>query len=361
MKQLFAGRMAGFTLGLAVAAGPALVWASPVDLIGLNVAGAEFTAKELPGKHNHHYFFPESGYFRQWQERGVRMVRFPLKWERLQPVLFGELDAEYAALIDRTLEDAARHDMQVILDIHNYARYRGQLIGTPAVPIAAYADLMGRVAARWHGERALWGYDLMNEPHSGADRYWPATAQAGIDAIRRHDFRRPLLIEGYSWSSSERWPRYNDVLLGLRDPADNLIFSAHTYIDPDASGHYADPPASDFDPMIGVKRVQPFVDWLVRHNKRGHIGEFGVPDDDPRWLEAMDNLLAYLQAHCIPMTYWAAGRSWGGYRLAVEPRDGQDRPQWQVLRKYVGAGQCSEIGPRAPQAAETGAAPRPAS
>lgn len=60
----------------------------------------------------------------------------------------------------------------------------------------------------------------------------------------------------------------------------------------------------------------------------------------------MDNLLAYLQGHCIPITYWAAGSSWGKYKLSIEPtKDGRDRPQWEVLSKYVGQGDCSRIGP----------------
>ena len=98
--------------------------------------------------------------------------------------------------------------------------------------------------------------------------------------------------------------------------------------------------------MLGVKRVKPFIDWLIKHDKQGHIGEFGIPADEPRYLEAMDNLLAYLQDHCIPITYWAAGSSWGKYKLSIEPtKDGRDRPQWEVLSKYVGQGDCSRIGP----------------
>ncbi|MFC3607960.1 glycoside hydrolase family 5 protein [Stutzerimonas tarimensis] len=318
-----------------------------MDLIGINVAGAEFGGRANPGRHGFDYFFPRPGYFEQWKERGVRMVRFPIKWERLQRELNGELDAEYASLIDDMLEQAAENDVSIILDIHNYARYRGNIIGTDEVPLSAYQDFLARVAERWKDNRGLWGYDIMNEPHSGADKYWPAAAQAGIDGVRQHDMERALLIEGYFWSSSARWPRYNDPLLELEDPADNLIFSAHTYIDKNASGQYKDgPPGDDFDPMIGVRRVEPFVEWLIKHGKRGHIGEFGVPGDDPRWLEGMDNLLAYLQEHCIPITYWAAGPVWGDYSLSIEPRDGVDQPQWAVLEKYVGQGDCTEIGPR---------------
>ncbi|PCD00051.1 glycoside hydrolase family 5 protein [Halopseudomonas pelagia] len=317
---------------------------SSIELVGLNVAGAEFTGNQLPGKHGTHYFFPPKGYFAEWRKKGITMVRFPLKWERLQASLNAELDPVYSGLVDKMLDQAAENDIRIILDVHNYARYRGKVIGTAETPISAYHDLMSRIAERWHKHPALYAYDIMNEPY-GADDKWPPTAQAGIDGIRKHDMQRPLLIEGTSWSSAARWPRYADALLELEDPADNIIFSAHLYIDSDASGSYKAAPGDDFDPMVGVKRAEPFIGWLKQHGKRGHIGEFGVPGDDPRWLDAMDKLLAHLQDNCIPITYWAAGPSWGKYRLSVEPRKGVDQPQWAVLEKYLGQGNCSEYGP----------------
>ncbi|MEX5451464.1 glycoside hydrolase family 5 protein [Stutzerimonas stutzeri] len=338
-------RTKGILLGLALVLGSAASAAEKIDLIGMNIGGAAFSSGSIPGKYNTNYFFPAPDYLAIWKERGIRTLRFPILWERLQAELNGELEEEYAQRIENFMQQAAEHDMRVILDIHNYARYRKQIIGTDAVPISAYANFMERVAERWKDQEGLWAYDIMNEPH-GADKYWPAAAQAGIDAIRKHDRERPLLIEGNFWSSSYRWPKYNDPLLQLHDPADKLIFSAHLYLDKDGSGRYQAPLADDFDTMLGVKRVKPFIDWLIEHDRQGHIGEFGIPGDDPRLLEAMDNLLAYLQKHCIPMTYWAAGPSWGNYRLSVEPtRDGQDRPQWAVLEKYVNQGDCKQIGP----------------
>lgn len=320
--------------------------AETIDLIGLNIGGAAFSGGIYPGKFKTNYFFPAPGYLAKWREKGIRTIRFPIMWERLQWELYEELDEDYARLIDETLKQAAESDVRVILDVHNYARYKKQVIGSEHVPISAYQDLLERMAKRWKDHQGLYAYDIMNEPH-GVDEHWPAAAQAGIDAIRKYDRERPLLIEGNFWSSSYQWPKRNDALLQLKDPADKLIFSAHLYIDKHGSGHYKEPVPDDFDTMLGVKRVKPFVEWLIEHDRKGHIGEFGIPGDDPRWLEAMDNLLAYLQKHCIPMTYWAAGASWGKYKLSVEPtKDGRDQPQWAVLDKYIDQGNCQAIGPQ---------------
>lgn len=338
------GRSKGIILGLALTLVSATSVAENIDLVGLNIGGAAFSSGHIPGKYNTNYFFPKPGYLKQWREKGIKTIRFPIMWERLQGELNGELDEDYAGRIEEVFKQAAENDMRVILDIHNYARYRKQLIGTEAVPISAYQDLLERIAERWKDQDGLYAYDIMNEPH-GADEYWPAAAQAGIDAIRKYDQQRPLLIEGNFWSSSFLWPKFNDPLLQLKDPSDKLIFSAHLYIDKHSSGQYKEPIPDDFDTMLGVKRVKPFIEWLIKHDKQGHIGEFGIPADDPRWLEAMDNLLAYLQKHCIPMTYWAAGSAWGNYKLSIEPKNGQDKPQWDVLRQYVDKGECSRIGP----------------
>ncbi len=326
------------------------LFASPVvakvELIGINVAGAEFTSGELPGKHGTHYFFPPEGYFEQWQKRGIRSIRFPVKWERLQPSLNGDLDETYAGLVDDMLDQAAKYDMRVILDIHNYARYRKNVIGSDEVPFSAYQDLLERVAKRWKGYKALYAYDIMNEPYGSADEHWPKAAQAGIDGVRKHDKKRPLYIEGVSWSSAARWPRHGDELLALKDPANNMVFSAHVYIDSDASGAYEKGPGKNFDPMIGVKRVEPFVEWLKKNNKRGHIGEFGIPANNPKWLTAMDNLLGYLSENCIPMSYWAAGPSWGNYKLSIEPHKDKKRPQLALLEKYAAKEtSCKDYGP----------------
>jgi endoglucanase len=337
----------GLVLGL-LAAGAAFAQEAPPDLVGINVAGAGFGPKVLPGKHGTNYFFPPDGYFDRWAERGIKTIRFSFKWERLQPKAMGEFDTEYAARIDKALDQAGAAGIHVMLDIHNYGRYYNEIVGRD-VPMDVYRDLMERIASRWGSHPSLFAYDIMNEPYGDANDYWFELAQTGIDAVRKHDKKSTLYIEGRRWSSSYNWPKYNDDLLDLKDPSDNIVYSAHMYVDKHNAGLYKEKIGEKGfspDPMVGVNRLKPFVEWLQKHGKRGHIGEFGVPGDDERWLVIMDNALAYLQENCIPMTYWAAGSHWGpNYPLSVEPLKGKDRPQWSVLKKYLGTGNCTAIGP----------------
>jgi endoglucanase len=308
-----------------------------------NVSGVEPSAGVWPRENGTHYFFPDEKYFNKWQARGIRAIRFPIRWERLQLMLGAELDEDYAALVDKMLIQADRHGIKVTLDVHNFGRYKGEVLGSKNVPIKAYRDLLQRISARWRDFRALYAYDIMNEPHDEADAHWPRAAQAGIFAIRANDWHRPIIIEGRSWSSATRWPQHNDALLNLKDPSDNLIFSAHLYFDEDASGRYRKTLRSQFDPDVAVKRVRPFVEWLEKNGRRGQIGEAGFPADDPRWAQAMDRLLAYLQEKCVPLAYWSAGPAGGDYPLSVEPVDGRERPQWPMLANYLTAPHCSTV------------------
>ncbi|MDR6232451.1 glycoside hydrolase family 5 protein [Pseudomonas oryzihabitans] len=327
---------------LALSAGAAQ--AEPVSLVGLNLSGAGFAPQVLPGINGTNYIFPVEAYFQQWSARGVKLIRFPIIWERLQPTLGGPLDSAYVALVNQTFGYAQKHGIKIILDLHNYARYRGQVIGTSGVPYARYQEIMTHIARQWSGQSSLYAYDIMNEPHD-AMAYWPTAAQYGINGVRAVDSTRPVIVEGNGWSSATRWAEFNDSLLNLKDPANNIIFSAHSYFDENAGGSYDKTDVNKLDANYGVTRVKPFVDWLKKNGKRGYIGEFGVPDNNPRWNLLMDNMLAYLKQNCIPASYWAAGPGWGSYFMSVEPINGQERPQWPTLRKYLDDSSCTAIGP----------------
>ena len=40
---------------------------------------------------------------------------------------------------------------------------------------------------------------------------------------------------------------------------------------------------------------KPFVEWIKQNKFHGFIGEYGIPDNDPRWNETLDLFLGYLQ------------------------------------------------------------------
>lgn len=313
-----------------------------IDLIGVNLSGAGFAPHVVPGKHGTNYFYPEKRHFKYYADKGIRLIRFPFIWERVQHNLGKDLDGEQLRLLKRTLDFAMQHGQKVILDMHNYGRYQGHLIGSSDVPYAAYAEVWQKLAKRFGGHPALLGYDIMNEPH-GTVGLWPGAAQAAVDAIREVDQQALIFVEGERWSSAYHWPLVNANFL-VKDPVERIVYEAHLYFDEDFSGKYLPGKSRNIDPMLGVERARPFVEWLQKHGQKGFLGEYGIPDDLPEASVAMDNLLAYLNDNCIPSAYWAGGPGWGQYRLAIEPRDGQDRPQMAILQKHL-ANDCAAFGP----------------
>lgn len=306
---------------------------------GVNLAGAEF-GDVFPGEFGVHYTYPNAEELDYFKSKGLNLIRLPFKWERIQPTLYAPLDATELARMKTFVKAAEDRGILVLLDMHNYGRrdFKGTsyAIGGSSLTIEHVTDVWGRLAEEFKSYTNIWGYGLMNEPHDLAtSSTWFNIAQALIDKIRSIDTKTTIVVGGDSFSSAARWLLASDNLRNLEDASNNLIFEAHIYFDNDHSGKYA----RSYDvegatPMTGVDRARPFVEWLKKNGLRGFIGEYGVPDNDPRWLETLDNMLMYLKDNCVNGTYWAAGPWWPTYSLSVEPKDGADRPQLPTLLKY---------------------------
>src|SRR3569833_2471358 len=84
-------------------------------LAGVNVAGAEFNGKTLPGVAGKDYFYPKPATFEHFASEGMNVIRLPFRWERIQPQLNGELAAaEYHRLAD-AVHQATAKKLYVIL------------------------------------------------------------------------------------------------------------------------------------------------------------------------------------------------------------------------------------------------------
>jgi endoglucanase len=305
--------------------------------IGVNLAGPEFGPPR--GRYGYTYIYPNEAELDYFTGKNLRLIRLPLRWETLQPVLDGPLDPAELGRVAEFLHLAQAKGAKVLIDLHNYGRYDNAVLGSPGLPDSAFADVWAKLAEALHGAPALWGYGLMNEPHDmGGPAVWPAAAQAAIAAIRRVDAATPIVVAGDGWSGAVRWDSVNGELAHqLQDPAHKLVFEAHAYLDHDGSGSYrGDYDAEKASPTTGTDRLKPFLAWLEDQHAQGIIGEMGVPGNDPRWLTALDNSLMALCQHHVPLTYWAAGPWWGpNYSQSIEPDHGHDRPQMQIIERYI--------------------------
>ncbi len=331
-----------------VVSAPVVSDGSGIDLVGVNFGSGVFDPANVPGIYNKGYTFADESYYKRHAGLGFKLVRLGFLWERVQPKLGTELDAAELGRIKQSLDYAQKYGIKVILDMHNYYRYYGKVINSPEVPRAQFAETWRKIAVAVSKHPALYGYGLMNEPYNTGNNLWPQTAQAAGQAIRKVDPTKWIMIAGDRYSSAFHWQKYNTSLINdpwMRDPKNNLVYEAHQYLDSDYSGTYRNT-AETFAPNLGVERVKPWVEWLKANKLRGYLGEHGIPDFSPSAVVATNNLLAYLNANCIPSTYWAAGPRWGENIMALDVSSGKYRPQLAPLQKYAGAKKtCSTIGP----------------
>ncbi|MFY8025506.1 MAG: glycoside hydrolase family 5 protein [Sediminibacterium sp.] len=309
-------------------------------VLGMTIGGAEINENQLPGVLNEHYQYPTEEEIAYYYQKGFRLINIPFKWERLQKTLGGDLDFAEIGEIRKVVSWAAKRNMQVILCMNNAGRYRKYgveyIVGSSAVSRQDFADCWNKIANAFAGYDNIYGYNLMAEPHDMQAFDWQTSAQWAINSIRFADKRSQIIVSGNNYAAPETWYDYSDQLKYLKDPQDKLVFNAHCYFDYDYTGKYL----FSYDQnqawdSTGIQRAKPFAQWLKQHNKKGMIGQFGVPDNDPRWLNVMDKFLQYLKSENIAAIYSSSGKRLSGNIVSSYPLAGIERPQIKTLQSYV--------------------------
>lgn len=340
----------GLITALVLASGTSTLLAERFDgrfLTGVNIAGAEFNGKKIPGVPGRDYFYPRPTSFEHFASEGMNVVRLPFRWERIQPALNGELDpAEYRRLADAVHQATARK-LFVLIDVHNFAAYQGKPIGSPDVPVTAFADLWKRLAGKFKNERQV-GFGLMNEPKGLPTETWLQATNAAIAQIRAAGAKNLVFVPGNGYTGAHSWfgKSYGTpnaaVMLGVNDPADHYVYELHQYLDSNFSGTHPDCTSE----TVGVTTLTGVTEWLRRHHKRGFLGEFGA-GSNPTCLTALDSMLGFIDNNrdvWLGWTYWAAGAWSPSYFTSVQPVNGADPPQMQVLLKHVANGRQHRAG-----------------
>lgn len=310
-----------------------------IELTGVNIAGAEFGEARQPGKHGVDYVYPEPSAIDYFASKGMNIIRLPVLWERLQHRLGAKLDEAEMQRIDAVVNYAASKDIKVVIDIHNYARYMKVVIGSRKLSSRALGELWRQIAARYKGnDHVVFG--LMNEPVGLRTETWLVAANVAIAEIRRAGAKNLILVPGNGWSSARDWPasKYGTpnsiVMKRIADPIKHYAFEVHQYFDWDFTGTHADCQSLD----IGAETLAAFTKWARENRKRGFLGEFGAGSNET-CLTALERVLQFMADNSdvwIGWTFWAGGAWWPkDYYTNVEPLEGRDRPQMQVLEKYT--------------------------
>ena len=315
-----------FALGSSANARPALT--------GVNLAGAEFGG--LKGQHGFQYIYPSVAEIRAFDALGVSVFRVPVRWERLQPELGGGLDPAEAARLDAVIATASDMGISVIVDIHNYGRYRRRSIVTDEVPREALPQLWERLARRYKANpRVIFG--LMNEPIGIGATDWAGVAAKAVASIRATGATNLILVPGVIWSGAHSWNKRvglqsnAEALAGFAAPSDNIAFDFHQYFDQNSSGTSVECVTI----AEAERRLTVATDWLRKTGSRGFLSEFGVAASD-ECQPVLRAALAHMAKHpqWLGWTAWASSAWFGTYAFNLYPLQAVVPPQLATMRPF---------------------------
>lgn len=250
------------------------------------------------------------------------IFRLPVPWQFLvNNTLGGPLNPTNAASYDALVQACLATGASCIIDIHNYARWNGGIIGHPGGPTnAQFVSVWTQLAAKYgYTNRIL--FALMNQPHDmGSVSDWAASLQAVVTAIRPLAPNNLLLLPGSDYQSAGALPNgAGPSLLSVLNPdgtAKNLLFDVHQYLDSDRSGTHASCVTDNIDTAW-----EPLTKWLRLHGRRAIVTETGGGNVASCFTD-LCNEVAYLNANndvIAGVVGWAAGAFGQDYVLTETP------------------------------------------
>ncbi|KAI1179783.1 glycoside hydrolase family 5 protein [Nemania sp. FL0916] len=209
-------------------------------------------------------------------DKGMNIFRLPVGWQYLlNNQLGGSLDSGNIQKYDQLVQACLSTGASCIIDIHNYARWNGQIIGQGGPTNDQFANTWSQLATKYASEsKVIFG--LMNEPHDVPDiNAWADSVQAAVTAIRAAEStQHMILLPGNDWTSAAAFPTNSGpALLKVTNPdgtTDNLIFDVHKYSDSDNSGTHTD---CTTDNISGA--FAPLADWLRANGRQALNTEMG--------------------------------------------------------------------------------------
>lgn len=193
------------------------------------------------------------------QQNALNMFRLPVTWQFL--INSNNLNGTGANISAGTLATSAGQFSQVnmgqysqlvrgclatgsfcIIDVHNYARFEGQVIGQGGPTNAQFASMWSQIATTYRNEsKVIFG--IMNEPHDLPNlSMWADSVQAAVTAIRMAGATtQMILLPGTDFTHAQTYVENGSAgnLSRVHNPDGSntsLIFDVHQYLDSDDSG-----------------------------------------------------------------------------------------------------------------------------
>ncbi|EFP92065.2 uncharacterized protein PGTG_18155 [Puccinia graminis f. sp. tritici CRL 75-36-700-3] len=308
---------------------------------GVNLAGLEFGMQNTGTMNQDPMEPPPISQIQHFRAENVTAFRIPISWQRMQPKIMGPLDPDSLQLLSKYVNSALACKASVIIDLHNYARRDGKVIGEAEdLPASLLVDFWTRIAQKF-GEFPEVGFGIMNEPHDVKLDIWIETLQAVVTAIRKTGATNKIILPADNWSHLQTFATsYNAGMSKIHNPdgsCTGLIFEIHQYFDSDGSG------TSAGCPVPHTKELQEVVTLLAKDDRQAMITEFGgghnpdCPSVLADFVEEAHKSFPQILGYFL----WGAGAFHQDYTLVVTvEKDGEwvDQSNFLAIQKFMDPG-----------------------
>ncbi|KAH8892646.1 cellulase-domain-containing protein [Thozetella sp. PMI_491] len=316
---------------------------------GLNIAGFDFGADIQGAQNISNSFGPVAALGKGnpdgagqmvhfTQNDGLNTFRLPVTWQFMinsrnlngsatavtGKTSNGTLDAGNVAKYNELVQGCLATAAFCIIDIHNYARFEGQVIGQGGPTNAQFANLWAQIATMYRNESKIM-FGLMNEPHNLQNlSMWADTVQAAVTAIRKAGATtQTILLPGTDFTHASSFIENGSAgnlsrVINPDGSFTNLVFEVHQYLDSDGSGTAL---------TCVTDHVQdafmPLAQFLVKNGRKAFLGEIGG-GNTTSCLTDLCNSLAFVNNNpnaYMGYTAWSAGSfSATDYNLTMTPQ-----------------------------------------
>lgn len=264
------------------------------------------------------------------------------------------LDGRLAEL-DQVLAACRRYGLKAVIDMHSPpgGRYPNHDLAIFNEPL--YQDhwvaVWEKIARRYQGNPAVWGYDLINEPvqnvpsPAGVADYLGAQVRAA-KAVRVIDPQVPVFIEATDWDSATGYQELEPV------DVPRLIYQVHVYVPGEFThqGVHGEWKPATYPGKIGAiqwdkaqlrKALQPVRDFQLAYHVQIYVGEFSAIRWAPGAAAYLRDCIELFEEYGWDWTYHAY-REWDGWSVehGSDPLDHQPSKQptdrQQLLMEWFG-------------------------
>ncbi|KAI1483824.1 glycoside hydrolase family 5 protein [Daldinia eschscholtzii] len=253
-----------------------------VQFLGVSIAGGEFGCKDDGSCPIDSAKLPDDGVTQMWHFVGddaINILRMPVSWQFLvDDNLGGKLDSNNFDDYDRLMQACLATGAYCMIDIHNYGRWNGKIIGQGGPTDEQFVNLWQQLATKYSDEEKVI-FELMNEPHDVDVDTWAETCQKVVTAIRKAGAtKQMILLPASNFDGVATLTKDNgaEQLLDITNPdgsKDNLLLDIHAYLDKDASGTNKQCTTDNTDAFKDLAK------YLRIRGRKGLVSQTGASQD----------------------------------------------------------------------------------